>query len=48
MTSLRAMLDKDKFKVTDEVKKQVLEELLPIATKGNSSYVNGDMKDRAQ
>ena len=42
------MLDKDKVKVTDEVKKQILNELLPIATRGQSSYVNGDMKDRAQ
>ena len=33
---------------TDELKKQVLEELLPIATRGDSFYVNGDMKDRTQ
>ena len=42
------MLDNDKVKVTDKVKKQILNELLPIAAADNYRYVNGDMKDRAQ
>ena len=48
MTSLRGMLDNDEIELTDEVKKQILNELLPIAAAGNYRYVNGDMKDRAQ
>ena len=42
------MLDNDEIELTDEVKKQILNELLPIATRGNSFFVNGDMKDRAR
>ena len=48
MTSLRGILDNDKVKLTDGVKKQVLEHLLPIASKGWPGSVNGDMKDRAK
>ena len=48
MASLRGILDNDKVKLTDGVKNQILNELLPIATRGHSFYVNGDMKDRAQ
>ena len=42
------MLDNDEIELTDEVKKQILDELLPNATRGHSTFVNGDMKDRAQ
>ena len=48
MTSLRQLIDKNQIQLTDEVKQQVLNKLLPIATKGDYFYVNGDMKDRAQ
>ena len=48
MTSLRGILDNDKVKLTDGVKKQVLEELLPLVTKADAGYVNGDIKGRAQ
>ena len=48
MTSLRGMLDNDEIELTNEVKKQVLEDLLPIVTKGSAGYVNGDIKGRAQ
>ena len=48
MTSLRQLIDNNEIELTDKVKQQVLNELLPIATKGDSFYVNGDMKDRAQ
>ena len=47
-SSLRNLIDNDKIEITNTVKKLVLEELLPIATKGNSTYVNGDIKDIAQ
>ena len=42
------MLDNDEIELTDEVKKQILNELLPVAAADNYLYVNGDMKDRAQ
>ena len=41
-------MDDNKVQVTDKGKKQVLEELLPIATNGDLAYVNGDMKDRTK
>ena len=41
-------MDDEEIKLTDEVKKQVLKELLPIASKGDVFDVNGDIKDRAQ
>ena len=47
-TSLRNLIDNDNIEITNDVKKQVLEELLPIATKGSNLYVNGDMKDRVK
>ena len=34
--------------ITEEIKEKVLTQLLPIAAKGDLSWVNGDMKDRAQ
>ena len=48
MSSLRKIMDDDKVQITDDVKKQVLKDLLPIATNDDSSYVNGDIKDRAK
>ena len=48
MTSLRKLIDNDKVELTDGVKKQVLKDLLPIATKGHESRVNGDLKDTAK
>ena len=47
-TSLRNLIDNDNIEITNDVKIQVLKELLPIATKGDLNYVNGDMKDRAK
>ena len=48
MASLRQLIDNNEIELTDEVKQQVLNKLLPIATNDDSFYVNGDMKDRAQ
>ena len=42
------MLDNDEIELTDEVKKQILNKLLPIAAAGQFVYVNGDMKDKAK
>ena len=42
------MIDDDKIKITDEIKKQVLDKLMSIATFNNVDQVNGDMKDSAQ
>ena len=42
------MLDNDQIELTNEVKKQILNELLPIAVAGRDATVNGDMKDRAK
>ena len=47
-TSLRNLIDNDNIEITNDVKIQVLEELLPIATMSDLIYVNGDMKDRAK
>ena len=44
-TSLRNLIDNDNIEITNDVKILVLEELLPIATKGDSGFVNGDIKD---
>ena len=48
MTSLRQLIDNNEIEITKDVKMQVLEKLLPIASKGNENRVNGDMKDRAK
>ena len=42
------MLDNDEIELTDEVKKQILNELLPFAAARRDVTVNGDMKDRAK
>ena len=47
-TSLRNLIDNDNIEITNDVKIQVLKELLPIAAKGHPGFVNGDMKDRVQ
>ena len=47
-TSLRNLIDNDNIEITNDFKILVLEELLPIATKGHYDYVNGDMKVRAR
>ena len=47
MASLRQLIDNNEIEITKDVKMQVLEKLLPIATKGDAYRVNGDMKDRA-
>ena len=33
--------------VNDQIKKQILEGLLPIASHDDVSYVNGDIKDKS-
>ena len=48
MTSLRQLIENNEIEITEDVKMQVLGKLLPIATKGDSFHVNGDMKDRAK
>ena len=47
-SSLRNLIDNDKIEITNNVKIQVLEDLLPLATEVDSGFVNGDMKERAK
>ena len=47
-TSLRKMVNDPRGLVNDEIKKQVLEGLKPLATFDKPGWVNGDIKKRAQ
>ena len=40
-------MDDDKIMITDDIKKKVLEQLLPIGSHGYAYLANGDVKDRA-